>query len=125
TVGSAGLWTTLSHQDLGQLKKVQGMDSEAFSSAVFNNTSGCKVCFRAPDPKDAEFWSSTLGTYSTTEDTERVQKGFFGIVRTGEMSRKNVEQFMVHPNQLKNLTPGTALIFAPGKEACLARTARA
>ncbi|TBR17690.1 hypothetical protein EPO15_16335 [bacterium] len=124
TVGSARLWTTLSHQDLGQLKKVQGMDADAFASAVFNNTSGCKVCFRTPDPEDAEFWSSTLGTYTTTDDTERVQRGLLGIVGTGEMSRRKVEQFRIHPNRLKNLTPGTALVFAPGKEACLARTAR-
>ena len=36
-----------------------------------------------------------------------------------------MEQFKVHPNRLKNLMPGMALIFSPGKEACLARTARA
>lgn len=124
TVGSARLWTTLSHQDLGQLKKVQGLDADAFTSAVFNNTSGCKVCFRAPDPEDAEFWSSTLGTYSTTEDTERVQRGLLGVTRTGDMSRRNVEQFKIHPNVLKNLATGTAMVFSPGKQACLARTAR-
>ncbi len=123
TVGSARLWTVLSHQDLGQLKKVQGMDAEAFSSAVFNNTSGCKVCFRAPDPEDAEFWASTLGTYTTYDTTERVQKGLLGLRRTGEMSSREVEQFKIHPNRLKNLAPGTALIFAPGSEDCLARTA--
>ena len=125
TVGSARLWTTLSHQDLGQLKKVQGMDADAFTSAVFNNTSGCKVCFRTPDPEDAEFWSSALGTYATTDDTERISRGLLGEQRTGEMSRRGVENFMIHPNRLKNLPPGTALILVPGKEACLARTARA
>ncbi|MBI4349327.1 MAG: TraM recognition domain-containing protein [Elusimicrobia bacterium] len=124
TVGSARFWTTLSHQDLGQLKKVQGMDADAFASAVFNNTSGCKVCFRTPDPEDAEFWSSTLGTYATTDDTERFQRGLLGTMGTGEMSRRKVEQFRIHPNRLKNLKPGTALIFAPGKEAALVRTAR-
>ena len=125
TVGSAKLWTTLSHQDLGQLKKVQGMDAEAFHSAVYNNTSGCKICFRTPDPEDAEFWSSTIGTYQTTEDTERVTKWLFGTRRTGEMSRRTVEHFKIHPNKLKNLEPGTALVFSPGKEDCLVRTARA
>lgn len=125
TVGSARFWTTLSHQDLGQLKNIQGMDKDAFDSAVYNNTSGCKICFRTPDPEDAEFWSSTLGTYSTFDDTERVQRSFLGVQRTGEMSRRRVEQFKVHPNRLKDLPPGAALIFSPGKEACLARTARA
>jgi len=123
TVGSARLWTILSHQDLGQLKKVQGMDADAFASAVFNNTSGCKVCFRAPDPEDAEFWSSTLGTYTTFDTTERVQKGLLGLQRTGEMSLREVEHFRIHPNTLKNLASGSALIFSPGSQDCLARTA--
>lgn len=123
TVGSARLWTILSHQDLGQLKKVQGMDADAFASAVFNNTSGCKVCFRAPDPEDAEFWSSTLGTYTTYDTTERVQKGLLGLRRTGEMSLREVEHFRIHPNGLKNLAAGQALIFSPGSQDCLARTA--
>ncbi len=124
TVGSARFWTVLSHQDLGQLKNIQGMDKEAFDSAVFNNTSGCKVCFRAPDPDDAEFWSSTLGTYQTFEDTERFQKTLLGSRGTGEMSRRKVEHFKVHPNTLKNLRPGSALVFAPGHEDSLVRTAR-
>lgn len=124
TVGSARLWTTLSHQDLGQLKKVQGMDADAFHSAVFNNTSGCKVCFRTPDPEDAEFWSSIMGTYATTEDTERVQKWLLGVRKTGEMSRRGVDHFKIHPNKLKNLAPGSALIFAPGQHDCLVKTAR-
>ncbi|MDD5630266.1 MAG: TraM recognition domain-containing protein, partial [Elusimicrobia bacterium] len=70
TVGSARIHTILSHQDLGQLRKVVGTDAESFASAVFNNSSGCKVCFRTPDPEDAEFWSQVIGTYTTQEDTE-------------------------------------------------------
>ena len=34
-----------------------------------------------------------------------------------------MEQFKIHPNKLKNLRPGTALVFSPGKEECLALTA--
>jgi hypothetical protein len=124
TVGSARLWTILSHQDLGQLKKVQGMPPDAFNSAVFNNTSGCKVCFRSPDPEDAEFWASILGTFQTFEDTERVTKSFLGVRKTGEMSRRSVEHFKVHPNKLKSLPAGVALVFAPGRQDCLVRTAR-
>ena len=125
TVGSARFWTVLSHQDLGQLRNIQGMDKDAFDSVVFNNTSGCKVCFRSPDPEDAEFWSSTLGTYQTFEDTERFQRTFLWSQGTGDMSRRKVEHFKVHPNTLKNLKPGTALVFAPGHEDSLVRTARA
>jgi len=123
TVGSAGFWTVLSHQDLGQLKRIEGLNAEAFHSAVFNNTSGCKVCFRAPAPEDAEFWCKTLGTYRAFKDTERFQRGLLGARGTGEISRREVEEFKVHPNLLKSLAPGTALIYSPGRHECLARTA--
>jgi len=124
TVGSAKLRTILSHQDLGQLRRVEGMDIDAFESVVFNNTSGCKVCFRAPDPEDAEFWASTLGTRTTISDTERVESAILGDKRTGDRSRREVERFKIHPNQLKSLESGTALVLAPGRAECLVRTAR-
>jgi hypothetical protein len=124
TVGSARFWTVLSHQDLGQLKRIEGMSPEAFHSAVFANTSGCKVCFRTPAPEDAEFWSATVGTYTTFKDTEQVQRGMLGLaMKTGAVSRREVEEFKVHPNLLKNLKPGTALIYSAGRLECLARTA--
>lgn len=123
TVGSAKLWTILSHQDLGQLKKIQGMDADAFSSAIFNNTSGCKVGFRTPDPEDAEFWASTIGTFRTFVDTQRIDDGILFETHTGQKSRREVEEFKIHPNKLKNLSPGTAFIFSPGLEECLAYTA--
>ncbi|MDE2490207.1 MAG: type IV secretory system conjugative DNA transfer family protein, partial [Elusimicrobia bacterium] len=122
TVGSARMRTVLSHQDLGQLKRIQGMDADAFESAVFNNTSGCKVCFRAPDPEDAEFWAATLGTEAGVVDTERITRGFLGDARTGERSRRAVERFRIHPNKIKGLPPGAALVSIPGRETCLVRT---
>lgn len=124
TVRSARFWTVLSHQDLGQLQRIEGMSAEAFKSAVFANTSGCKVCFRTPDPEDAKFWAATLGTFTTYKDTEQVTKGWAGASKTGAVSRREVEEFKVHPNLLKNLRPGTALIYSAGRLECLAKTAR-
>lgn len=124
TVRSARFWTILSHQDLGQLQRIEGMSAEAFKSAVFANTSGCKVCFRTPDPEDAKFWAATLGTFTTHKDTEQVTKGWAGASKTGAVSRREVEEFKVHPNLLKNLRPGTALIYSAGRLECLAKTAR-
>jgi hypothetical protein len=125
TVGSAKIRTTLSHQDLGQLRRVEGIDADAFESIVFNNTSGCKVCFRAPDPDDAEFWSKMLGTHTTTRDTEAFQSALIGgDQKTGSISRRMVERFKLHPNAIKSMEPGTALIMAPGRAEGLIRTAR-
>lgn len=125
TVGSARLRTILSHQDLGQLRRVEGMDTDAFESVIFNNTSGAKVCFRAPNPDDAEFWAATLGTYNATRDTHRFEEDALGTERkTGGVSRRTVERFKVHPNLIKSLEAGTALVMAPGRAECLVRTAR-
>ncbi|MEQ1917956.1 MAG: type IV secretory system conjugative DNA transfer family protein, partial [Elusimicrobiota bacterium] len=124
TVRSARFWTVLSHQDLGQLQRIEGMSPEAFHSAVFANTSGCKVCFRTPAPEDAEFWAATLGTHTAFKDTEQLTKNWFGTSRTGVVSRRDTEGFKIHPNQLKGLKPGTALIYAAGRLECLAKTAR-
>ncbi len=125
TVGSARLRTILSHQDLGQLKRVEGMDIGAFESVVFNNTSGCKVIFRAPNPDDAEFWASMMGTHIATRDTERLEEGLLGGKRqTGSVSRRIVERFKIHPNVMKSLPPGAALVMAPGRAECVVRTAR-
>lgn len=125
TVGSSNLWATLAHQDLGQLQKVQGTSPEAFASTVFNNTSGCKVVFRAPDPEDAEFWAAAVGTFTTYADTERIETGgFWGDKGTGQVSRREVERFRVHPNLLKQLAKGTALAFSATDGARLVQTGR-
>jgi len=125
TVGSARLRTILSHQDLGQLKRVEGMDTDAFESVIFNNTSGCKVVFRSPDPDDAEFWAAMMGTHIATRDTERLEGGILGGKRqTGSVSRRIVERFKIHPNVIKSLPPGAAIVMAPGRAECVVRTAR-
>ena len=51
-------------------------------------------------------------------------KGWAGSSKTGVVSRREVEVFKVHPNLLKNLTPGTALIYSAGRLECLAKTAQ-
>lgn len=124
TVGSARMWTILSHQTINQLMRVQGVEPSDFKSSIFDNTSGCKVVFRTPNPEDAEFWAAMLGTHRSYEDTEQVRKTFWCEARTGAVSRRWVEQFKIHPNRLKNLPNGAALVFSPGREDCLARTAR-
>lgn len=124
TVGSAKLRTILSHQDLGQLRRVQGMDVDAFNSVVFNNTSGCKVCFRTPDPDDSSFWAAVLGTYTSAKTTDRIESGFLGDQKTGDGTMREAEQYKIHPNRLKSLPPGAALVLSPGRAECLVRTAR-
>jgi hypothetical protein len=65
-----------------------------------------------------------LGTESSISDTERVKSGLLGDEHTGDRSRREIEQFKIHPNKIKCLPPGVALVVAPGRETCLIRTAR-
>jgi len=125
TVGSAKLWTIFSHQDLGQLKKVQGTPPEAFFSALFSNSSGCKVFFHLPHPADAELIAKSAGTYTTTKATEAVETGLLGEMKTGGKSMREVEEFLAHPNLLRNLKPGLAVAWAHGGRASVVSTAAA
>ncbi len=110
TVGSARFWTIFSHQDLGQLRKVQGMDVEAFISTLFANSSGCKVCFHTPHPEDAELFARMIGTSQVHKITEVIEEGIWGgDMCTGRKSRREIEEFKIHPNILKSLPPGCAV----------------
>jgi len=112
TVGSARLWTLFSHQDLGQLRKVEGIDPDVFFSALFSNSSGCKVFFHLPHPADAELIARAVGTYSSDKVTEMLESGWLGDSGTGKKSLREVEEFIAHPNLLKSLPPGTAVAWA-------------
>ncbi|MDE2236582.1 MAG: TraM recognition domain-containing protein, partial [Elusimicrobia bacterium] len=125
TVGSAKLWTIFSHQDLGQLKKVEGTPPESFFSALFSNSSGCKVFFHLPHPADAELIAKAAGTCTTVKTTEAVESGFFGDMGTGRKSMREVEEFLAHPNLLRALKPGLAVAWAHGGRASVVSTAAA
>jgi type IV secretory pathway TraG/TraD family ATPase VirD4 len=123
TVGSAKLWTIFSHQDLGQLMKVVGTPPEAFFSALFSNSSGCKVFFHLPHPDDAELIAKAAGTFTTTKATEAVETGLLGAMKTGGKSMREVEEFLAHPNLLRSLKPGLAVAWAHGGRPAVVSTA--
>lgn len=121
TVGSARFWTIFAHQDLGQLKKVE--HPEAFFSAVFSNSSGCKVFFHVPHPADAELVARAAGTTSTAKSTVVVDGGLLGDFETGRKSVRDVEEFVAHPNLLRSLPSGTAVAWGHGRKPAVLRTA--
>lgn len=125
TVGSAKLWTIFSHQDLGQLKKVEGIDPDVFFSALYSNSSGCKVFFNLPHPADAELIARAAGTIATIKSTEAVEAGIFGDIGTGKKSLREVEEFVAHPNVLRSLPPGMAVAWAHRRKPAVVSTAAA
>jgi len=125
TVGSANFWTVFSHQDLGQLRKVEGIDPDVFFSALYSNSSGCKVFFNLPHPADADLIARAAGTVTTLKTTEAVESGFFGDVDTGRKSLREVEEFVAHPNVLRSLPPGMAVAWAHRRRPAVISTAAA
>ena len=106
---SAKIGMVFSHQALGDLDK----DSPAFRNVVTTNTN-IKIVMRNNDPETAEFFASSFGTKTSSKETERVSRGFFGTAKTGELSVRAVEAFLYHPNIIKaELATGEAIVSVP------------
>jgi copper ion binding protein len=56
--------------------------------------------------QDAEHYAGLCGTKTTQKETRQVEKGFFGHNDTGMKSVRDVEEYVVHPNELKGLRQG-------------------
>jgi hypothetical protein len=80
-----------------------------FAEQVAANTN-IKIAFAQYDAEDAEYVASLAGTYTTTKRTEQVEAGLIGPVRTGMASEREVEEFVVHPNTIRNLAQGQAVV---------------
>lgn len=102
---SANVGLVLSHQAIGDLTKV----SDSFSDAVFTNTN-IKAIFRCPDPKTAEYFGKAMGTLTTTYDTEQIQAQLVGDPRTGLGTKREVEKFIIHPDEIKKFSLGCGVI---------------
>lgn len=96
----------LSHQSLGDLEQI----NPHFFKIVNVNTN-MKCFLGLNDPDTADYFAKHIGTKKTTKHTERGRSGFFGnIDRTGEMSLRDVEEYKISPNRLRNYTQGQGVI---------------
>lgn len=105
---SANIGMVFSHQALGDLDKV----SPAFRSVVLTNTN-IKIVMRNNDPETCDYFAKSFGTKTTEKVTERQQKGMLGDTKTGEGSVREVEEFVHHPNVIKQLRIGEGIVTVP------------
>jgi type IV secretory pathway TraG/TraD family ATPase VirD4 len=56
--------------------------------------------------EDAEYFAGMLGTRTVKKETAQVEEGFLAPKRTGMKSIRDVEEYVVHPNRLKDLQQG-------------------
>jgi len=106
---SSGLWVTLSHQSLGDLKAIGPQHRQQVMDST--NT---KLSLRVNEPETAESFSNALGTRKTVQTTKH-------IVLEGEapdtlMGYQRIsEEYIIHPSEVKNLADGCGVFKSPGR----------
>lgn len=104
---SAGIGVIIAHQDRADLKSI----SQEFQSRVEANTN-TTIVSGVKDPKDAEHFAGMIGTRATVKETWQEADGFFGGTPTGVKSKRVVDEYEIHPNEIKQLKQGEVLAIA-------------
>lgn len=108
---AAGVGVVLATQELADLTRID----PAFCDQVLGNTQ-VKVIHRQDVPESAERLANVAGTKTGWHQTFRVEHDVFAGRqighgrKVGEGSMTKVEQFRVHPNELKTLGCGRAVV---------------
>lgn len=106
---SANIGVVFAHQALGDIQTL----GEPVANSILTN-SNLKVFMRGNTPDSAEYFSKVIGTKSSVKFTERQKKGRFGIEKSGDVSARDVEEFLIHPNSFKrDLGVGEAIMIVP------------
>lgn len=102
----------LAHQSIGDLEQV----SEVFATQVRDNTRW-KVFLFENDPDHLEKVARSFGTKTVFKKTVRFSLGpLFTFLNTGEVSNRETEEFILHPNHLKSLAPqGQGYLLLPDR----------
>lgn len=106
---SANVSIVFAHQALGDLAVL----GDAVKNTILTNAN-LKVFMRTNEPESAEYFAGVVGTSRSMKVTERQKRGFFGTIRTGDGSVRDVEEYRFHPNLFKQeLGVGEAVMVLP------------
>ncbi len=106
---SANVGIVFAHQALGDIQTM----GDAVANSILTN-SNLKIFMRGNTPDSAEYFSKVIGTLSSTKFTERQKKGRFFTAKSGDVSAREVEEFVIHPNTFKReLGVGEAVMMVP------------
>ncbi len=101
----AHLAILIAHQSLGDLEK-QG---NHFLKQVLENCN-IKIIMRQDDPTSVETYSKISGTVKSIKDTYQTKEGIFHKDVTGMGSTREVEEFRIKPNLIRELARGEAAV---------------
>ena len=68
-----------------------------------------KLAHRQDVPSSAQTIAQLAGTEKVWEETQQIGSGF-GLRGYGRGTRRLAEQFVIHPNEIKSLTTGQAVV---------------
>ena len=102
---SSGIGCVIAHQSFGDF------EDERVKTQIVDNTETL-FSFVQKDDGSAEKISKMIGTKAAVKHTYRAQQGLFYNRNTGEISKRDTEQFHIHPNRIKNLETGRCVYFA-------------
>ena len=91
----------MAHQTLSDLKLVH----PDFEGQLIGNTN-CRFFFRVDLPDDAEKCAAIIGTKRVTKTTSQIKDG----ATTGMGSIRESQEFIAHPDQIKNLKVGECVV---------------
>lgn len=102
----AGISILLATQELADLDRA----ARGLRDQVLGNTA-VKIVHRQDVPASAQTIAQMAGTEKAWEQTYQVGRGpLLGRYDTGRGTRRQVEQFVVHPNEIKALSTGRAVV---------------
>jgi len=106
---SANVGVVFAHQALGDISAL----GDSIANSILTNAN-VKVFMRGNDPDSAEYYSRLIGTNKAEKTTERKRKTFFKSEATGDVSAREVDEFIIHPNRFKReLGVGEAVMVIP------------
>jgi type IV secretory pathway TraG/TraD family ATPase VirD4 len=100
----AGIGIIIAHQSRADLREI----SPEFQERIEANSNTIIVSGKQ-SPEDAEYYASMLGTRTVKKETVQMKDEVFFDSPTGVKSIRETEEFVVHPNQIKELRQGRVL----------------
>jgi conjugal transfer pilus assembly protein TraD len=101
----AGASVLLATQELADLDRA----ARGLRDQVLGNTA-VKLAHRQDVPDSAQTIAQMAGTVKAWDETQQIGGRLLGAHRTNRGTRRQVEQFIVHPNDIKTLPTGQAVL---------------
>lgn len=102
---SAQMRIVMATQSLGDIDRY----GESMRKQIIDSTA-VKVIMQLSDPDSREWAANLIGTKQSQRKTSRVSDRGWYESKTGDSSIRDVEEYIVHPNMIKQLQTGVGII---------------